>query len=157
MLCKLLVFCSLPPSTTRQKAFYYQFIVSCQNHVSINLVLSSRYPRFPNQFFTFKHHLRPTLAHPSLYLLPPFQVRFRSVVSPFPRIGEKWDLQGNHIGITWELQQRQNRINLKKQNFYITLQLVTHSAINFSVSESCSGDSFHFTRHPLITLACVSS
>ena len=103
MLCKLLVFCFIPPSTTRQKAFYYQFIVSCQNHVSINLVLSSRYPRFPNQFFTFKHHLRPTLAHPSLYLLPPFQVRFRSVVSPFPIMGEKWDLHRICKGLAWEL------------------------------------------------------
>ena len=94
--------------------------------------------------------------HPP-FASPPFQVRYKSVPGPFPIIGEKWDLQGIHIGLTWDLQQRQNRIKLKKQNFYITLQLVTHSAIKFSVSDSCSGDSFHFTRHPLITHACVLS
>ena len=48
-------------------------------------------------------------------------------------------------------------INLKKKNFYITLQLVTHSVVRFYMPMSCDGDSFRFTRHPLITLTRVSS
>ena len=35
---------------------------------------------------------------------PPFQVRFKSVPDPFLRMGEKWDLVGICIGITWEVQ-----------------------------------------------------
>ena len=38
-------------------------------------------------------------------------IRYKiKVVSPFLRIGEKWDLQGICIGITWELLQRLNNI-----------------------------------------------
>ena len=40
----------------------------------------------------------------------------------------------------------------EKQNFYITRQLVTHLAVTISASENYSGDSFRFTRHPLITI-----
>ena len=43
----------------------------------------------------------------------------------------------------------------KKKNFRTTLQLVTRSVVIICMSESCNGDSFHFTRHPLITLARV--
>ena len=32
-----------------------------------------------------------------------FQVRFKSVPDPFLRMGEKWDLVGICIGITWDL------------------------------------------------------
>ena len=34
----------------------------------------------------------------------PFQVRFRSVPSPFLRIGEKWDLHRTCIGLAWDLE-----------------------------------------------------
>ena len=40
----------------------------------------------------------------------------------------------------------------EKQNFYTTLQLVTHSVVMMCASENYSGDSFRFTRHPLITI-----
>ena len=91
-------------------------------------------------------------VHPSLCLIGPFQVRYKSVVSPFPIMGGKWDLHGICIGITWDLQQRNSRINIKKKNFYITLQLVTHSVVMFYMPMSYSGDLFQNTRHPLITI-----
>jgi hypothetical protein len=31
------------------------------------------------------------------FALNPFQIRCKTVASPFLRIGEKWDLQGNYI------------------------------------------------------------
>ena len=65
-------------------------------------------------------------------------------------MGEKWDLQGIYIGITWELLGSCSEENEKK-NFYITLQLVTHSVVKIYVLEIYGGDSFRFTRHPLIT------
>ena len=37
------------------------------------------------------------------YTLPPLWVRCEAVVSPFHAMGEKWDLQGICIGITWDL------------------------------------------------------
>jgi hypothetical protein len=40
--------------------------------------------------------------------VPPFYLRSRSVVSPFLRIGEKWDLHGICKGIKRDLQVRKN-------------------------------------------------
>ena len=37
----------------------------------------------------------PLAVHPPL---PPLQIRFKTVSKPFLRIGEKWDLQGSHLG-----------------------------------------------------------
>ena len=50
------------------------------------------------------------------------------------------------------IRRTQVRINIKKKNFYTTRQLVTHSVVRFYMPMSCSGDSFRFTRHPLITI-----
>ena len=44
----------------------------------------------------------------------------------------------------------------EKKNFYITLQLVTRNAASYCDSYRYSGDSFDFTRHPLITQIFVS-
>ena len=46
------------------------------------------------------------ICHLLATFIGPFQIRFRSVSSPFLRMGEKWDLQGNHKGGRWELQYR---------------------------------------------------
>ena len=42
----------------------------------------------------------PFGAWPSLKVVNPFLVRFKSVAKPFHRIDEKLELQGNYIGIT---------------------------------------------------------
>ena len=33
----------------------------------------------------------------------PLYLRYKTVPNPFLRIGEKWELQGTYIGITWDL------------------------------------------------------
>ena len=43
-------------------------------------------------------------------------------------------------------------VKRKKKNFCTTRQLVTLSVVRLLASESCSGDSFCFTHHPLVTL-----
>ena len=43
-------------------------------------------------------------------------------------------------------------LHLEKQNFHTTLQLITRNAVNVYVLVIYNGDSFCFTRHPLITL-----
>ena len=40
----------------------------------------------------------------------------------------------------------------EKKNFYTTLQLVTLSDVKLYVPGICSGDSFRFTHHPLVTI-----
>ena len=40
----------------------------------------------------------------------------------------------------------------EKQYFYTTRQLITRSVVMMCASENYSGDSFRFTRHPLITI-----
>ena len=72
-------------------------------------------------------------------------------------------LQRTYYGLATALQRRINEgttaieshrslLHLEKQNFHTTLQLVTRSSVIICEPDSCSGDSFHFTRHPLITL-----
>ena len=39
----------------------------------------------------------------------------------------------------------------EKQYFYTTRQLITRSVVMMCASENYNGDSFRFTRHPLIT------
>ena len=70
-------------------------------------------------------------------------------------MGEKWDLQGIYLGITWESLGSYLGVIAKeneKKNFYRTLQLVTHIVVKTYVLEIYGGDSFCFTRHPLITI-----
>ena len=43
-------------------------------------------------------------------------------------------------------------LQIEKQNFHTTRQLVTRSAVTICASENYTGDSFRLTRHPLITL-----
>ena len=40
----------------------------------------------------------------SAFASSPLYLRYKTVPNPFLGIGDKWDLQGNHIGITWDLQ-----------------------------------------------------
>ena len=47
---------------------------------------------------------------------------------------------------------RRSLLQKEKQNFYTTRQLITRSVVMMCASENYSGDSFRFTRHPLITL-----
>ena len=67
-------------------------------------------------------------------------------------MGLTWDLQGNYLGFAAKL-----KLTSKNRIFYITLQLVTHSVVRFYMPMSCSGDSFCFTRHPLVTFLGVTS
>ena len=59
-----------------------------------------------------------TVVYPAPIVIGPFHLRFRSVSSPFPIMGGKWDLQGIYIGITWDLQQRQIELSSRKKNSY---------------------------------------
>ena len=56
----------------------------------------------------------------ALFASSPFYLRYESAMSPFHRIGEKWDLHGSYIGLAWELarscQQRQHRKNRGKKH-----------------------------------------
>ena len=59
-------------------------------------------------FYMVKLSESLSLVHPLLCLRSTFAsgslvLRFKSVSIPFLRIGEKWDLQGTYIGITWDL------------------------------------------------------
>ena len=36
------------------------------------------------------------------FVIGPLYLRSTSVSSPFLRMGEKWDLQGSYLGLTWE-------------------------------------------------------
>ena len=47
-------------------------------------------------------------------VIGPFQVRFRSVSSPFRVMGEKWDLQGICMGITTDLLGRKKEVMLNE-------------------------------------------
>ena len=40
------------------------------------------------------------------FVIPPLYLRFKTVPTPFLRMGEKWDLQGSHKGLTWESRKR---------------------------------------------------
>ena len=91
------------------------------------------------------------------------QVRCKSHVSPIYRNGFEADLKRRRSGTEAKAERRINGgitafelrrslLQKEKQNFYITRQLVTHIAVTISASENYSGDSFRFTRHPLITI-----
>ena len=91
-----------PPQHSTPKGILHPFLCLmpisppyhfCHFHLSCEFFL----PNFPLQVL-------PSLILRSASVPSPFQIRCKSVVDPFLRIGEKWDLQGNHIGITWDLQ-----------------------------------------------------
>ena len=54
----------------------------------------------------------------ALFASSPFYLRYESAMSPFHRIGEKWDSHGSYIGVAWELarscRQRLHRKNWEK-------------------------------------------
>jgi len=102
---------------------------------------------------------------------PLLSPQYSSHLSPFHRSesdgiwnGLETDLKRTWNGLEAKVERRINEgitaiepycslLHLKKQNFYTTRQLVTHSVVIICASGNYMGDSFRCTRHPLVTLA----
>ena len=57
----------------------------------------------------------------------PFQVRFRSVSSPFLRMGLTWEAQGSYIGLTWEVRSFWGKVKIQVLHFKKCLEDSTMS------------------------------
>jgi hypothetical protein len=68
--------------------------------LSKGIILFSLHPLFPDFLLQIIILFKLRYA----FVLPPLFLRFKAVLSPFLRMGEKWDLHGSHKGLTWDLE-----------------------------------------------------